>query len=212
MEYPPNNSNSKKRKEMPAPGTGVKVVEGTVVQRKKPLGRRIFDTFIGGDPKTALRTVRKDTIIPSLQDMLFQTIKETAWLMIFPNDARRPSRTAQAMGTFGQVAYNKMSQGSGQSIRRDEPRRHITNVERANHDFSNVFISDRMEANDVIERLQHYIDEYGQARVCDFYDAVGITSEFTDDTWGWFDLEGAGVRSSGRDGFYVVLPRPVPLN
>ena len=68
----------------------------------------------------------------------------------------------------------------------------------------------RNEADDVIFHLKKLIKEYGSARLTDLYDMVDISGEFTDDRWGWFDLDDCGHRRV-RDGYLLLLPRPEPL-
>ena len=40
----------------------------------------------------------------------------------------------------------------------------------------------------------------------DFYDIVGVTSEFTDNKYGWTSIRKAGIKPV-REGFLIVLPR-----
>lgn len=45
----------------------------------------------------------------------------------------------------------------------------------------------------------------------DFYNAMGMTAEFTDDNYGWTDLTGIRVRKI-RDGYILDLPRTEQLD
>ena len=42
--------------------------------------------------------------------------------------------------------------------------------------------------------------------VADMYDAVGETSDFTDNKWGWSDLDGVTIQRVSN-GFVLRMPR-----
>lgn len=61
---------------------------------------------------------------------------------------------------------------------------------------------------------EHMIDAlatYNCVSVADLYDLVGMTSNYTDNKYGWYDLRTAYIQ--GVSGGYVIrLPKPVVLN
>ncbi len=79
------------------------------------------------------------------------------------------------------------------------------------HDFGEIGLATRVEAEEAISRLESLIERYGSASVADLYGMIDVTAAFTDDKWGWEDLRGAGVRRS-RGQYVLVLPKPEPLN
>jgi hypothetical protein len=82
---------------------------------------------------------------------------------------------------------------------------------RAKHDFDEIVLDQRAEAEEVIDRLYDVVSRYEQATVADLYDLVGLSSTHTDHKWGWTDLRGSGV-SRIRDGYLLDLPDPEPLD
>lgn len=82
---------------------------------------------------------------------------------------------------------------------------------RSRHDFDEVVLTSRTEAEEVIDRLFEVVSRYGTATVADLYELVGITGTHTDNKWGWTDLRGAGV-SRVRGGYLLDLPEPQPLD
>ena len=48
---------------------------------------------------------------------------------------------------------------------------------------------------------------YGMATQADFYDALGLDTEYTDNKVGWKDLRNAQIERR-RDGYGFILPRP----
>ena len=47
--------------------------------------------------------------------------------------------------------------------------------------------------------------------VADFYEVVDQTPPFTAHRYGWTDLRQADI-ASGRDGYYIRMPKPAPLD
>jgi hypothetical protein len=78
------------------------------------------------------------------------------------------------------------------------------------HDFSEVILENRTDAEEVLDGLRELIERYDQASVSDFYELVGITPDFTDNKWGWTDLRDARVQIV-RGGFILRLPRTQSL-
>lgn len=82
---------------------------------------------------------------------------------------------------------------------------------RSTHDFDEIILATRVEAEEVVDRLFDLVGRYESASVSDLYSLVGISGNFTDEKWGWTDLRGAGVERV-RNGYLLDLPRPEPLD
>lgn len=82
---------------------------------------------------------------------------------------------------------------------------------RANHDFGEIVLPTRAEAELVRERLYDLVNEYQLATVADMLQLVGETPEYTDGKWGWDDLHGTEIRKI-REGYLLELPRTKPVD
>ena len=82
---------------------------------------------------------------------------------------------------------------------------------RSQHDFDEVILDSRVEAEEVIDKLYEVVSRYGSATVMDLYELVGLPSSHTDNKWGWTSLRGAGV-SRAHGGYLLDLPEPQPLD
>ena len=82
----------------------------------------------------------------------------------------------------------------------------MSRTSRARHDFDEIILETRGEAEEVLSHLVDLTIDYQQATVADLYDLVGITSNFTDNKYGWTDLRSASV-TRVRDGYLINLPR-----
>ena len=82
---------------------------------------------------------------------------------------------------------------------------------RARHNFDEIVLDERVEAEEVIDRLFDLVSRYEAATVADLYELVGLSSTHTDNKWGWIDLTGAGV-TRVRGGYLLDLPEPESLD
>lgn len=190
-----------------------RVVGGEVVRRKKPLGKRLRETFVGGDAKSVWGYVVLDVMIPAAKDMVADATSQGIEKMLF-GEARSTSRRGRNYsGSNGHVSYNRMSSGSRPPWDRDrpDPRRSVSQRSRASHDFDEIILETRGEAEEVIDRLFELISKYETASVADLYELTGINGNYTDNKWGWSDIRGAGV-TRVRSGYLLDLPRPEPLD
>lgn len=212
-DYPGNSYNKiaktakAPKEETPEKPKVEKVVQGEVVRRKKPLRKRIAQTFGGEDLKDVWQYVLMDVLLPAAKDMIVDAGSQGLERAIFGEVSGR-SRVSGRRSP-GYTPYNKMT-GIGGRSNRDEPRA-LSRRARTTHDFDEIVLATRPEAEDVLERLYDLISKYEVVTVADLYASVGIETTFVDDKWGWTDLRGAGAIHI-KGGYLLDLPRPEPLD
>ena len=81
---------------------------------------------------------------------------------------------------------------------------------RAAHDFDEIILDTRREAEEVLSRLYDILSKYEVVTVSDLYDLTGIDSNYTDQDWGWTELRGSQIVNV-RNGYLLDLPKPEPL-
>jgi len=188
-----------------------KVVTGKVVTRRKPLTRRFAETFIAEDSQSVGRYILLEVLIPAAKDLISDMVSQAVDRTLF--GGRRNARSGyRPSGSSGHVSYNRYaSPTQGSPWRRDEERQGISRTARRNHNFDEIVLATRVEANEVIDRLFDLISKYEQATVSDLYDLVGLEAKFTDEKWGWRDMRGVqAIRVGG--GYLLDLPKPEQLD
>lgn len=177
------------------------VTTGKVVVRKKPLGKKFLETFVQEDGTSLKEYLIFDVVVPATKNLLLDLLQQGSQ-RLFYGSSRPASSRQNYTGGGTQVRYNSMygtgNQGSPRSI---------SNRSRSVHDFSEVMLDSRVEAENVLDRLGDLIEQYGIASVSDFYDCVGITGSFTDNKYGWTNLAQAHVRQT-RGGYLIEFPAP----
>lgn len=191
-----------------------KVVEGNVVRRKKPLGKRFAETFIGGNAKTVFGYILFEVLVPAAKDTIADVVTQGIERTLYGDGPRSTTRRGGGgyrPGRAEYTAYNRYStpsQGSSRTREREEPR--MSHRGRSQHDFDEIILDTIGEANEVLEQLIELVSKFEQATVADLYDLTGIDSTHTDYKWGWKDLRGARA-TRVRNGYLLDLPQPEPL-
>jgi hypothetical protein len=184
-----------------------KVITGSVVQKKKTLGSKVAETFMGENLKSVAVGVLMDVVIPKAKDMFLDALNQGAERAVYGETRGRSSSTRDVRRP---TSYNGMYNGGGSS-RDESSSRSFSQQSRATHNFDDIVLETRGEAERVLTELCNLIDDYETATVADLYELVEITPNFQDDKWGWVDLGPASI-SRQRKGFLLNLPRPIDLD
>lgn len=202
MDFPAN-SHTKKNEKKEERTKQNKVVTGIVVKQKKSLSKRLTETFLGDDIDNVASYVIHDILVPAAKNTVTDLITGGLEMMLFGEV--RGSRTKRDKGR-SHVSYSNYYKAD----HRDESRK-ASNRNRAAHDFDDIILETRGEAEEVLSHLVDLTIDYGMASVADLYDLVGITSNFTDNKFGWADLNSASVQRV-RNGYMIHLPKTISLD
>lgn len=202
-EFPPNSARAKVDTETMEEKKVEPVVTGEVKRRKKPLGKRFQETFLGGDARGTAGFVLASVLIPAAKDMLVETGQQFIERMVYGESKRRSfNRGPNPAGNF---SYNRVQQGNG------PPAPAISRRARARHEFDEIVLQSRGEAEEVLDRMFDLLSRYDSVSVADLYELTGIQSAHTDQKWGWVDLRGSQVTRTRTGGYVIDLPEPNPL-
>jgi hypothetical protein len=198
-----------------------KIISGKVVTKKKSLGKKFMESFIGEDVKDVKSYILYDVLIPSAKDTISDivhgitdTIQGSIEVSLFGERRSRSSR-GRRDSNRSYVSYDKMSSRDKRDRDRDkkvDDRPNLNHAKnRSRHVFDDIILESRAEADEVRDSLIDLIEEYGQATVADLYDLVGISSNYTDDKWGWENLASSSI-SRIHEGYVLNLPKTIPLD
>lgn len=205
-EFP---SNSRKQTPEPEAKKIVKVTEGDVVRRKKPLGKKFAETFAGGDARATAGYVLLEVLVPAAKDMIADAVSQGVERMIFGEARSAGRRTGARPANY--TSYGSANKYSNNyRAPRDAPP-NPSRRSRATHNFDEIILPTRFEADAVIDGLFELISKYELATVADLYGIVGVTGDYTDEKWGWTDIRGIGVKRV-REGYLLDIPKPEPLD
>lgn len=182
-----------------------KIVSDPVVKKKKTFGRKLADIFIAEDVGDVKSYLIYDVLVPAVKENIADAINGAIGMIFFGEVSRRMS------GRNSNRNNSKVNYGgyfnSGSDRRERMPRSYRDRDSSAERSRTDDFvIASRAEAEQVLDEMYELLDTYKQVTVADFYDMLGISSEFTDHKYGWTNLNGARVIRV-RDGYRIDLPR-----
>ena len=205
--YPGNSNASKNRVELrdsskqPEPKQIRKVADAKV--RKQGFLRRLGKSIIEDSIESAKEKAFDEIVVPGFKTLIFDTVNEIMGVMLFKDSGyggRRSGGSRQGDRTSYRDYYDRKNRRGGKNDRRE-----------SSFEPDDIILDTRQKANEVLDELDWAIHKYGQASVADLYDAVGVTSDWTDNRYGWTSLRGATIRPV-REGFLLVMPRTCVLD
>jgi hypothetical protein len=204
-------SNSRKAAQADEPKKLEQVTSVEAVRRKRGLGRQMRDTFIGGNAKTAAEYMVVEVVVPAIKDTIAEALQAGIDKLIY-GDSHKPRRSSSAPP----LGYSNVGRVNYQSQYTAPPRSNqstmLSRRSRARHNFDEIVIESRQEANEVIDQLFDILSRHGSVPVADLYALTGIKAEHTDYKWGWTDLRGSKASKLRNGGYLLDLPDPQPLN
>lgn len=197
------NSNRDKQQEGPGEKKVEKVIEGTAIQRKKPIGRRIAENFTGADAKSVGHYVLFQVVLPQLKDLIYDVGSSALQRSLFGENGTK-GYSSQSRGR-GYTPYNSISSSA-------TPKQMPQNKQQtaSSDEFGEIILEDRGAAQNVMDKMGNLIETYGMASVSDLKGSVGITGAFTDEKFGWLHMGGTDIRRIGgqQPGYLLIFPRP----
>lgn len=184
-----------------------KAISGNATKQKRSIGRRFIDIFIDenvGDVKSYLFY---DVMVPAIKENVADLINSAISMLLFGEVVRRGVKRQGGNPNTSKVNYG------GYFNNGQRPER-LPRYERSRiaHNFDDVYFNTRGEAELVLDGMMEILNDYKQVTVADFYDLAGVSTEFTDNKYGWTDLRGARVSGSAARGYFIDLPRCMALD
>lgn len=205
-DLPPNSAKSKqKAKPSPEAKPDQPVVKGEVTQRKPGLGKRFKGAFLGGDAKSAMDHMVFGVLIPSAKETMVDAAENYVRNLVMGAGSNRgPRRGGPPAGASGPIQYHRITGGANRAM--TEMTRTISQRARAQHDFGEIVLQSRADAELVRERMYDILDQYGSVNVADLYAALDIRANHTDHKWGWTSLDGMTISGGLGRGYILNMP------
>lgn len=202
-EFPSNSDKKKEQIENPNKEKKVeRIVSGRVIKQQRSFGQKLSETFFGDDARSVGDYLIHDILIPAIKSTLSDIVGGGIEMLLFGERQKFSSRISRDRDR-SYIPYNRIGRRDDSSRERN----YLSPSARARQNFDNIILESRGEAEDVLSHLTDLVEDYGVASVGDYYDLLGIESNFTDNKYGWTNVAD-GYIERVRNGYSIKLPRP----
>jgi hypothetical protein len=201
MDY---QSNSNKSKQQPIEEKKIdKVVTGVVVKKQRTFGEKFKGVFFGGDTRSSLRYLAAEVLLPAFRNLMVDATTKGVERLVYGESMRSRRAGSSYPSQYGsRIQYNSPVRRDRAYLPDQGPPRDVRIPRRTQDEF---ILSNREDAELVLERLVDCIDKYQVASVADLLDLMGQPTSHVDNKWGWTYLNNAEIRQV-RDGYLLDLP------
>lgn len=186
----------------------------SATKRKKGVMERLVTGLAGPDGLPSVgHYLTHDVVLPAIKEIVVNSVTSGINMMMYGPDSAGRRNTYQGYSQRGasyrpntnyQHSYQSSSTTSAKY--KNEPRPYRKETRAGNFNSEDYILSSRDEAQAVLDQLLEQIDDYGWTSLADFFDLVGIDSNYTDNNYGWTDLQFAKFVVV-RGGYALRLPR-----
>lgn len=170
------------------------IVKGKVKKNYKGL---IFTE----DVKSVGSYILLDVLVPAIKNAAYDMITNGISMMLFGNNKPTNSSPTNGVRSTPYVSYNKFSRSPEPQTRRAATSGLVQ---------EDIIFATRADAESVLMRMDEIVAQYQFVSIADYKELAGLTGSYTDNYYGWASLHTADVVRN-RDGYYIKLPRPIPM-
>ena len=197
MNYSDLPGNSHSAKTQPEKKKVTPVANGT--KKKKTEIEKIAGSFLADDIHSIINYTVNDVAIPYIKNMLADTAKKTIDALFYGIGGKAPSNGYSSPAS--KVNYVSFS---------NSPTANATKNNTYGYNYSDLTFTQSGAAEEVIRQLNGIIKQYGIASVADLYDLANVPSSYTDNKYGWTNVDEARIIRT-NDGWVLKMPRIIPV-
>lgn len=180
------------------------------IKKQRPL-QKFASSLFANNSKSIKQYVIEDIILPNVKELLY-SIGVGSLGMLFLGESDLPKRAGRSGYSYDKVSYASPVNKS-RKISKEPVKRKL--------DYREIIFETREDAETALRDLKQYLYEYGCVSLLNFYEVSGITEDeamkdlvrFTDDDYGWYNLEKAHVvRDTENHGYVIEFPRAIHLD
>lgn len=202
-EYKSNSHKSREKKGAETEKKVEKVVTGAARTKKRSDIQKFADVFISEDVENVKSYIVQDVLVPTIKKAVFDIVANGLDMLLYGEAGHSRKRGWNGSKVSYRDYYSNSNSRKDSSVPRN----------RTGYDYDSILFNSRGDAEAVLVELEELISMYGVASIMDLYSAAGLQCDYTYDKYGWSDLRTAQViRARMEDGYYIKLPKALPLN
>lgn len=168
---------------------------------KKNKWQEFASAFFEEDIQDVKGYIFKEVFVKGVKDIIFEAFR--AFWYPGGGGGRRGGSGSRRAHTSYDSYYDDRNVSSYKPPQRAVPRT-------SSFDITSIVFDTRKQAQDVLDRLVDYREEYGKVTVSRLYDFSGLTPPISSNKYGWYSLSGSETVTLD-DGYGLRLPKPQPI-
>lgn len=197
-------SNSHKSKEEAAKTENEKKVQKVISGRAKTKPnemRKFTGLFLSEDAGNVKSYVLMDVLVPAIKKAISDIVTDGIDIILY-GESKGRKRSSSRSNVSYRSYYDDRDRDRDRPAARSSSNR---------FDYDDISFDTRSDAELVKDQMMDMIDQFGLITVADMYDMAGLTAPYTAQRYGWFNIRTAEV-IRGRDGYYLKLPKAMPID
>lgn len=161
---------------------------------------KIFSSIIAEEASDVKNTIMGDVLLPAIKKTIVDMVTNSIEMLIYGSTGSPSKRNGST-----KVSYRSYYDDD----RRDRERHR--DYRAAGYDYDDLVFETRGEAEMILDNMHEILDRYRVVTVADLYDLAGVPGRYTDNKFGWTNIDTASVVRI-RDGFVIKLPRALAID
>jgi len=199
MQFPDKTEGPK---EIPVKKVPVPIIPVGAFKVKRPASRRFKEFVFAESPKNIAGNVAKNVVVPRLKEGVQQALFAMINGMLFGNAGNAVGQqfmqgTLLRGGATNYQAISNQPSGLQQAMAANQSRPKVK--------YTDVRFSNQQHAETILANMYNLMNTYGRVAIGDLNDMIGVSSEISDNSYGWSTLQGSTISQDGG-GWLLELP------
>lgn len=172
---------------------------------KRSLIGRLVTGVLGPEGLPGIGSYVNDEIIkPALKNIVFDALTSAARMALF-KDGGAPPHRGHSHGSRTPSGYRPNTNYNDRYNQQQPAPRDRVVPRGSRHGVEDYSFDYREDAAHVLISLTEHADRYDNVSVADYYDLIGVPSQYTDNNFGWsYDAISRATIMAERGGGYVI--------
>lgn len=176
------------------------VVSAPTKTKKRSTWDKVKEEFVSGDGKSIGDYLLLDVLVPAVKSTIQAMINNGVDMILYGDtNSGRNRNNFQPSRTSYRQYY-------------DQPRGNYYSRPKTDYNYDEIVFGSRGDAELVLYYMRESIAKYRVVRVADYLEWSNRDSSFTDNNYGWTNLDYVQIRTTRDGGYYLDLPRPMVLD
>lgn len=185
-----------------------KVIDIQPKKVKKNLGSRLIHGILGPEGLPGIGSyVSEEIIVPAIKNIIVDAVTSGINMVMYGESKSQGPRQ------YGRTPYNSYGSSPRPTVNytsrytNQQPEPSAVRPRNLRQGVEEYIIESREDAAHVLTTLTEQADMYGSVSIADYYDLIGIPSEYTDNNYGWVmeTIVHTNVRPV-RGGYVIKFP------